>query len=118
MIIGCVFCSSFRIRFIRFLIISLKLLDSDWPLSSEETGAVLDFAPIASQFFNITTQNEDPNEHLAIPGPSTNMNQNGASTQENVSFILKYHFYFVFLITDFSHSLIPNFIIFLLGKTP
>lgn len=76
------------VRCVIILNIFVKLLESEWPLSIEETDAILDFAPISSQFFK-PIQYEDPNEHLAIPGPSTRVSQVGTGTQVNISFILK-----------------------------
>lgn len=43
----------------------------------------MDFAPIASQFFVDRVQYVDPNEHLAIAGPSTSTIQEGGSVLPN-----------------------------------
>lgn len=47
----------------------------EWPLTVEETDAVLEFWDIASQFFDTATHYVDLNEQLAIAGPSTHTNQ-------------------------------------------
>lgn len=72
-------------------------MDNVWPLSAEETDAILDFAPIASQFFNVDPiRYEDPNEHLAVPGPSKCVNQDGKGVELNVSRLI----FFSFLCTN------------------
>lgn len=77
-----------KMRNLNCLIVYLKLLDGEWPLSSEETDAILEFAPISSQFFNVVDTpkyDDDPHESLAIAGPSTHMIEDGKVTRINVS---------------------------------